>query len=634
MKIFENSKFIWISDTGKDVYGEFYGKFLGNCDTLCRISCDGDYTLYINGVYVSSNQYGDFEHYKSYDEIDITPYLCSSENHFAVLVHHYGDDTSRYKAYTPGVIFEVVQNDKAVLVSDEKILARKSNAYVCGLCKRISSQLGYGYTYDSRNEDLWTKGQLFGFENALISDKKCDFVPRPCKRLCLGDTIYGKEILNEGGTHILYDLGAEYVGLLTFELLSGDGKVSIAYGESLTNGAVRKTHWDGSFEIDYYAGKGKRSFTNYMLRFAARYLEITADSPVVFEKIGLIKQYYPVKELPTPLLNPVDTKIYNACVNTLKLSMMEHYVDCPWREQCLYAFDSRNQMLCGYYVFENKNSDYARANLLLMSKDRRDDGLLSICFPCGVDLTIPSFSLHYITSVKEYVENTGDASLFFSVKDKINELFSTFVSMIKDGLVHTFEGVCHWNFYDWSKYSEGTIFVSQPSEPDGILNFLFILALKNYKALCNITNQEFPYESVLEDVMKAAKEKFYSRETGLFIIKEPESTTELVNSLGVLCGLCTADEQEFILEKLATNQLLSSSLSMKCFKFDALLTNEKKYKDTVLSEIRSTYLKMAEETNTVWETVLGAEDFGGNGSLCHGWSAIPVYYYNKLLLGK
>ena len=33
--------------------------------------------------------------------------------------------------------------------------------------------------------------------------------------------------------------------------------------------------------------------------------------------------------------------------------MMEHYVDTPWREQCLYAFDARNQMLCGYYAFEN-----------------------------------------------------------------------------------------------------------------------------------------------------------------------------------------------------------------------------------------------------------------------------------------
>ena len=97
-------------------------------------------------------------------------------------------------------------------------------------------------------------------------------------------------------------------------------------------------------------------------------------------------------------------KIYEACINTLELCMMEHYVDCPWREQCLYAFDSRNQMLCGYYAFAGGNKEYARANLLLMSKDIRADRLLSICYPCGTDLTIPSFSLYYFIAVKEYVK--------------------------------------------------------------------------------------------------------------------------------------------------------------------------------------------------------------------------------------
>jgi len=31
-----------------------------------------------------------------------------------------------------------------------------------------------------------------------------------------------------------------------------------------------------------------------------------------------------------------------------------------------------------------------------------------------------------------------------------------------------------------------------------------------------------------------------------------------------------------------------------------------------------------------WETIKGADDFGGAGSLCHGWSALPIYYYEIL----
>ena len=32
-----------------------------------------------------------------------------------------------------------------------------------------------------------------------------------------------------------------------------------------------------------------------------------------------------------------------------------------------------------------------------------------------------------------------------------------------------------------------------------------------------------------------------------------------------------------------------------------------------------------------WETINGDADFGNAGSLCHGWSAMPIYYLNRLL---
>ena len=72
---------------------------------------------------------------------------------------------------------------------------------------------------------------------------------------------------------------------------------------------------------------------------------------------------------------------------------------------------------------------------------------------------------------------------------------------------------------------------------------------------------------------------------------------------------------------------------MKCFKYDALLKTDIKHKDTVLEEIRKTYTPML-KTGTVWETDKGESDFDGAGSLCHGWSAIPVYYYHKLGIAR
>ena len=69
---------------------------------------------------------------------------------------------------------------------------------------------------------------------------------------------------------------------------------------------------------------------------------------------------------------------------------------------------------------------------------------------------------------------------------------------------------------------------------------------------------------------------------------------------------------------------------MKPFKYDALIrTDREKYTDTVLSEIGDTY-KVMVDSGTVWETIDGAKAFDNAGSLCHGWSAMPVYYYDLL----
>ena len=70
---------------------------------------------------------------------------------------------------------------------------------------------------------------------------------------------------------------------------------------------------------------------------------------------------------------------------------------------------------------------------------------------------------------------------------------------------------------------------------------------------------------------------------------------------------------------------------MKVDSDDALLTVSDKYGDFVIDDIKMKYGRMLEHgASTFWETEKGWEDFGGAGSLCHGWSAIPVYYLSKL----
>ena len=71
---------------------------------------------------------------------------------------------------------------------------------------------------------------------------------------------------------------------------------------------------------------------------------------------------------------------------------------------------------------------------------------------------------------------------------------------------------------------------------------------------------------------------------------------------------------------------------MMPFVYDALLmTDRARYAPYVIDRLDRVYLEMLRHGATsFWETELGAADFGDAGSLCHGWSAAPVYYYQLL----
>lgn len=629
---FEKSKFIWFeTQSQKNTYGEFRGSFNANGkQTIMRISCDGDYILYINGEYVASNQYGDFEHYKVYDEIDISQKLRAGENEYFIVVWHFGEDSQRYVRYLPGVIFEILSDDALVAYSSKETETRKSRTYLSGDFWRLSDQLGFSYSYDATKEDdVFNISKADGFAASVEINKECEFYKRPISKGLLGDLVDAKEHFNENGTRYVFDLGREYVGLFSFELeAESPTQINISYSEHLRDGFVPAKIGNRNFSFEYKAKAGANKFVGYMLRLASRYIEINSEAPIKINKLGIIPQYYPVKVKPVELASATDKAIYDACVRTLELCMMEHYVDCPWREQCLYAFDSRNQMLCGYYAFENGNSEYARSNLLLISKSRRDDGLLPICSPCGLSFTIPSFSLHFVVAVYEYYIHTQDGAFVAEVLPRIELILNSFLSNAQGNALCKFRGKEHWNFYDWSAGANGRLFEDEAGGVDPMVNFLFIRAYKAYLSLCAACGADSKFAFDIDKCIEAVREDFFDKEKGLW--KMSDLYTELINSQAILSGASKGEEAERIAKSLADGELEECSLSMKCFKYDAMLSiSREAYREVVLGEIRKTYTPML-ETGTVWETAIGRDDFGNAGSLCHGWSAIPIYYYHTL----
>ncbi len=630
MTNFQNAKWIWINDrTEKDVYGEFFATFsTQQPNAICRLSCSGDYTLFINGQYVASNQYGDFEHYKVYDEVDLTPFLCKGENRIDILVWHFGEDFSRHYASKAGLLFEVAQGENILLSSDEHTLCRKSPVYKNGYQKWLTPQFGYSFLYDATKENADVP-----FAPAVLADKSCKLFARPNRRLQILDRVE-TELLKEDGTYFLIDLGAETVGLPELEFDSAtEQTILVAFGEDLqADGHVRRILPPRDFSFEYVAKTGHNHYINYMMRLGCRYLEVYAKEPITLQYAGLLPQVYPATVKPFRLADLLDQRIYDLCVQTLKLCMMEHYVDCPWREQCLYAFDSRNQMLCGYYAFEDGNAEYARSNLKLIAEDCRTDGLLAICSPSGKDFTIPSFSLYFFMAVREYVEHTGDTAFAKEVYPKLCDILSAFLKNRKNGLAYAFEGANRWNFYDWSPYLDGTSEASKRHAPDLMINALLVNALENLRCIDHALGNTFAYAAELEETRSAARAAFYNQEKGCFSLTEGgDEFTVLANAFAVLTGIAEEQDKERLCVAMTDGSLIDCSLSMKTFKYDALLmVNEEKWKGQVRDEIHADYKKMLDAGATAtWETIDGAEAFDNAGSLCHGWTAIPVYYYHK-----
>lgn len=613
----KKAKWIWINEEDNcDEYGEFVARFAvaDGEKVAIKIACDGVYNVFLNGELVAFSGCADFPWYKFFDEVDITSH-CKKNNELKVVVWHLGEDNQTYLKDSAGVIFEVVQNGNVLCYSDRGTLCRKMTEYQNGYKKVITGQLGYSFLYDA-NAFVGT------YSHAYEVKKQKDLHKRLIKPLVLDKKTDSKIIKNDGS--ILIDLGRESAGFLSLDFESDRAqKLVICYGEHIVDGGVRRKIGTRDFSVEYVAKVGKNSYTNTFRRIAGRYIEVFCESPIKVNYIGLVPTYYPLNEKERTFNDPLTQKIYDTCIRTLRLCMHEHYEDCPWREQALYTLDSRNQMLCGYYAFDG--TEYQRHNLILISKSIRADGLLSICAPSGTDVPIPFFSLCYVMQVYEYIKYTGDMCLLTEVKDVLTRIIKTFFDRVDETSLIKSLPYPYWNFYEWAEESNNEWQITRDKDDytvsyDLILNCMYVYAVGLYNELLG--------DNVNVERVKSAIDKTFASGGVYKLSTTTERSSQLGNSLALLIGLGGKE----LAEKVANcDGMIEATLSMRAFVYDALLKTDSRYKGYIWGDIHRKYEKMLDSGATsFWETEKGESDFDGAGSLCHGWSALPVYYLNIL----
>ena len=606
------AKWIWVnSNPQKNEYAYFEGEYdWSGEEARLFLAAETDYVLYVNEKRVSFGQFAGYPTEKYYDEIDLTPHSQKGGNRFRITVRYEGINSATHIDDGAGVIFSLHVGDREVLWSDANTQGGYDNRYLQHLDRYITVQLGLTSGMHSGND--------FAKSPCVLVEKTYNIKPRPVLKTVLEEAVEGKRISHE---RYLYDLGRETAGYLFLHIRAEQvGELQVAYGEHIADGCVRQRIKTRDFSLNFQYDAGEHSFEQFFIRVAARYIEVNAPEGVEVLSVGLLPALYPVTEKEHSLTG-LDARIYDTCVRTLRLCMNLHYEDCPWREQGLYVLDSRNQMLCGYHAF--KETDFQRANLVFMAKGTRSDGLLELTYPAINTPAIPFFSLMYPVAVYEYIQHTNDKSILDEVMPTIKRFMHEFASRIdQNGLLAELPSP-YWNFYEWTANSDGA---EKDERYHLILNCAFVYSCQHFAKLCDMAGESFDVD--VERIKRAIEDTFFERESGVFILSPAsgESASQLGNAMALLVGLGDGRTVDALKKD---ERLIPASLSMLPFVFDALLARDANCKDYILENIRKTYGKMLEAGATsFWETIDGESAFCGAGSLCHGWSAIPIQYYH------
>lgn len=658
---FKKAKWIWIPEKKINQYVEFYTEleYLGG-KSLFYISSKTDYVLYINDKFVNCGQYGDFPELKSVDEIDVSKNLRIGINKIKIIARSLDEGTFSIIKSGHGVIFELLVEGKISCYSDKKILARESSEYISGQTYSITPQISYGYNvnlnsdseekfinaeeiYDSASFFLRPidKLEFFPVENSeiivkgsyILGEEK-DIFQRYQNAFLSFDEIKENYIqkTNGDGVYFIVDLKRETSGFLTFDLeLDSDADVVVTYGEHLNDLRVRSLIFNRNFILFHKCKKGNNNFTSYLRRIGCRYLQFFIScNKVKINRATVIETLYPIQDRELKIKDYLLSKIWETSINTLRQCMHEHYEDCPWREQAQYGTDSFLQILSGFYAFTNQ--EFAKNALILMGHELNDKGLLCLTSPCRQDLFIPSFSISYINAVCELYNWTKDKTILEESVKTVENILDTFITHIdKTGLVKRFDG---WNFYEWT---DGLCYYEEPSYHAPI-NAMLYGALKSWcKVSKFLSNKDkyCEYKKVKNSIRSVFDKVFWNEEKGAYATYLTDNGlnhyAEYTQAMILWSGLANGRKAKEICNILkGENDLVKISLSSNYFKYDGLIKHDRKNLDFVIEDIKERWGRMLfNGATSFWETELGEKDFDNAGSLCHGWSALPVYIMGK-----
>lgn len=319
---------------------------------------------------------------------------------------------------------------------------------------------------------------------------------------------------------LLVDFGETVVGRVVFDLEGPAGAVvDFTYGERLEqDGRVHMHQGIPGFDVRpahrLILRQGRQRWEAFELS-GFRYLQATfrgCSSPLRLHSVGLNLSTYPVQPGGSfACSDALLSRLWATGANTLRLCMLDAYVDCPSREQRQWL-DAYLDTLINYAAFGDPH--LAAKMLRQVAQSQRPEGITMMAAPGDFSVAgftnIPDFCLYWMMAIGAYLDYVGDTAIVDELYPSVLKAVAWFEQYLNSEFLLT--DVPHWVFVDWAELDkQGQVTA---------LNAQFVAALRVVVRLAQLvghTREAERLQRLAERVAAAINHHLWEEERGVYV---------------------------------------------------------------------------------------------------------------------
>ena len=440
----------------------------------------------------------------------------------------------------------------------------------------------------------------------------------------------------EGDVELHIDLGDQYCGYASLDVEAPEDAVLDHFLVENVAADARVQHTAGNRNGFRYICRGGRQSHRSLLRRSGRHLFLTARNltgPLTVHGLGLTESRYPARVVGSfrcsdDRLN----RLWDAARRTMELSMDDVYLDSLY-EQTLWVGDLQTEQLYGLWTFDARDISLRSLRLAAQSLDRLP--MIGAQVPSSWEMLLSAWSFLWGIAVWDYYDYTGEREALAELWPAVRQnLVAAETYLNERGLFDA----AFWNLLDWAPIEQNHRCVLHNSmlmvgATDAAIRCAEVLDLPDDAARLRCLRGR------VADAINAA----YQPERGgypdaLNAVGQYVGFSQHPQFLSLLFNVAPADRVPDLLRLLHTPPpgiVQPGSPFALHFLYGTLEKCGRA--DLVVPAMLRDYAPLLEaKATTLWEMLPKSGDSPSGWptrSHCHGWSACPIYYLPRVVLG-